>query len=147
MSDATTFPVAPQHPVPDHPHVRLIVAFMRAISDGRTAEQMAEFYHPRVEQVEFPNQLVKAGMVRDLAAITEAGKRGKQVVTQQSFDLRSAVVMGDLVACEVTWRATLAIPLGAIPAGGTMVAHFAQFYEYEDGRIRRQRNYDCFEPF
>lgn len=26
-------------------------------------------------------------------------------------------------------------------------AHFAMFFEMADGRIRLQRNYDCFEPF
>jgi len=28
-----------------------------------------------------------------------------------------------------------------------MTAHFCMVLELEDGRIRRQRNYDCFEPF
>jgi predicted ester cyclase len=143
----TTFPPAPAHTLPDHPHVRLIAEFLRAISAGETAESMSAFYHPDVEQVEFPNQLVKAGAQRDLAALAEAGKRGNKVITEQTYDLRSAIVMGDQVACEMTWSATLAVPIGSLPAGGTMVAHFAQFYDFEGGRIRRQRNYDCFEPF
>lgn len=28
-----------------------------------------------------------------------------------------------------------------------MVAHYAQFFEFKDGKIFRQRNYDYFEPF
>ena len=28
-----------------------------------------------------------------------------------------------------------------------MTAHFAQIFECKDGKIYRQRNYDCFEPF
>jgi hypothetical protein len=28
-----------------------------------------------------------------------------------------------------------------------MRARFAAFFEFEGERIRRQRNYDCFEPF
>jgi ketosteroid isomerase-like protein len=47
----------------------------------------------------------------------------------------------------VLWVGTLAVSLGAIPAGGEMRAHFAVFLEFRDGRIHRQRNYDCFEPF
>jgi hypothetical protein len=41
----------------------------------------------------------------------------------------------------------LAVPLGELAAGASMRAHFAMFFELEDGRIRRQRNYDCFEPW
>jgi ketosteroid isomerase-like protein len=34
-----------------------------------------------------------------------------------------------------------------VPAGGDMRAHFAVVLEIADGRIRRQRNYDCFDAF
>ena len=44
-------------------------------------------------------------------------------------------------------RNSLAVPLGSIPVGGEMKAHFAHFYEFKDGKIFKQRNYDCFEPF
>jgi len=42
---------------------------------------------------------------------------------------------------------TLAIFIGNLPAGGEMTAYFAQLFESRDGKIYRQRNYDCFEPF
>jgi hypothetical protein len=51
------------------------------------------------------------------------------------------------VIIEAIWTGTLAIPLGNIPIGGQMKAWFAQFYEFKDGKIIKQRNYDCFEPF
>jgi ketosteroid isomerase-like protein len=31
--------------------------------------------------------------------------------------------------------------------GEELEAHFALFLEFRDGRIWRQRNYDCFQPF
>jgi hypothetical protein len=37
--------------------------------------------------------------------------------------------------------------IGQLQPGQEMRAHFAVFLEFRDGRIRRQRNYDCFEPF
>ncbi len=144
---ANVFPAAPAAPVPDHPLVQRVRDFLAAIGAGRPAEDVLAFYHPDAEQVEFPNQLVRAGAVRDLAALREAWTRGAAVIREQSYDLRRAVVMDDVVACEVTWRATLAIPIGTLPAGGQMVAHFAQFFEFEGTRIRRHRTYDCFEPF
>ncbi|MCB0631806.1 MAG: hypothetical protein R2824_20670 [Saprospiraceae bacterium] len=39
------------------------------------------------------------------------------------------------------------LPVGNLSAGEDMVAYFAQFFEFKDGKIYRQRNYDCFEPF
>jgi len=56
------------------------------------------------------------------------------------------VFEGDRAAVEATWHGTLAIAVGTLPAGATMKAHFAMFFEFEGDRIRRQRNYDCFEP-
>jgi ketosteroid isomerase-like protein len=35
----------------------------------------------------------------------------------------------------------------ALAVAGEMRAHFAVFIELRDGRIVRQRNYDCLEPF
>jgi hypothetical protein len=33
------------------------------------------------------------------------------------------------------------------PAGSVMRARFAQFFELRDGKIAKQRNYDCFYPW
>jgi ketosteroid isomerase-like protein len=51
------------------------------------------------------------------------------------------------VILEVVWAGTLAIPVGSLAAGDEMRAYFAVFIALRDGRIYRQRNYDCFEPF
>jgi ketosteroid isomerase-like protein len=91
--------------------------------------------------------LIPAGAKRDLKALREAAERGKKVVTRQHFELLNAVADGDHVAVEARWTATLAVPLGSIPAGGEMRASFAIFFEFRDGLIVRQRNYDCFDPF
>lgn len=41
----------------------------------------------------------------------------------------------------------LAVPLGTTPAGAALKAHLAMFFEISDGRISRQRDYDCFEAW
>jgi hypothetical protein len=61
--------------------------------------------------------------------------------------VRSALAGGDRVALELVWVGTLAVPLGTIPAGGEMRAHFGVFLDYRGELIIGQRNYDCFEPF
>ena len=65
----------------------------------------------------------------------------------QRYEVLNAVACGDQVALEVRWTGTLAVPFGNIPAGGQMRARFAVFLEFRDGKILRQRNYDCFEPW
>ena len=37
--------------------------------------------------------------------------------------------------------------VGTIPAGGKMRANFGVFLQFRGGRIARQHNYDCFDPF
>jgi len=34
-----------------------------------------------------------------------------------------------------------------LPAGQTMTARFAMFFEMRDGKIARDHTYDCFEPW
>ena len=105
------------------------------------------FFADDVVQVEFPNRLVPNGATRDLAALRDAAERGREVMTAQRFEVVNAIASGDQVAVEALWTGTLAVALGSIPAGGQMRARFAIFLTYRDGKIVRQHNYDCFDPF
>ena len=105
------------------------------------------FFADDVVQVEFPNRLLPNGATRDLAALRGAAERGRKVMTAQRFEVLNAIASGDQVAVEALWTGTLAVPLGSIPAGGQMRARFAIFLTYRDGKIVRQHNYDCFDPF
>jgi ketosteroid isomerase-like protein len=121
--------------------------YLTAIEQGATGDALAAFYTPDAVQEEFPNRLLPNGARRDLAAILDGALRGQAVVQAQTYAIVSALVDGDHLALELIWTAVLKIPLGAIPAGGTLRARFAQFIELRDGRIGRQRTYDCFDPF
>lgn len=100
-----------------------------------------------VIQVEFPNRLMPNGATRDLAALREGAERGRKVMTAQRFEVLNAIASGDQVAVEALWTGTLAVPMGSIPVGGQMRARFAIFLTYRDGKIVRQHNYDCFDPW
>ncbi len=119
-------------------------AFLRAIE---AREDTTAFLAPDIVQREFPNRLVPDGATRDLAALKQASERGKRAVTRESYEVVNAVEHGDEVALEVIWTGTLAVPVGTLPAGGTMRAHFGVFMTFRDGLIASQRNYDCFDPF
>ena len=108
---------------------------------------LAPFFCPDVVQREFPNQLVRDGAIRDLTALEQGREKGKRVLVAERYEIINALEDGDRVALEVIWTGTLAVPLGSLPVGGAMKAHFGMFLTFRDGRICRQHNYDCFDPF
>jgi len=108
---------------------------------------LTPYFCPDVEQREFPNQLVREGAIRDLATLLAGQERGKRVLSSEKYEIVNSLEDRDRLALEVIWRGTLAIPLGSIPAGGTLKAHFGVFLTFREGRISRQHNYDCFDPF
>ncbi len=128
-------------------NVNIARRYLAAIESGADFEELAAFLTEDVVQEEFPNRITPTTARRDLAAMREASVRGRKVVTSQRYEVLNAVAEGDTVVLEVQWSGTLAVPFGSIPAGGEMRARFAMFLEFRDGRIARQRNYDCFDPW
>ena len=76
-----------------------------------------------------------------------ASAKGQQVVQNENYEIVKTHVSENSVILEIIWTAELLIPIGKLPVGGIIKAYFAQVYEFENGKIIRQRNYDCFEPF
>lgn len=119
--------------------------YLDALSRGTTGDALAAFFTEDVVQEEFPNRFVPQGARRGLPELLEGAERGQRVMAAQRWEVRGEMARDDRVALEVVWIGTLAIPLGTLPAGGEMRAHFAVFLEFRDGRIAAQRNYDCFD--
>jgi ketosteroid isomerase-like protein len=121
--------------------------YLSAIEAGATGPALARFFTPDVVQEEFPNRLMPNGARRDLAAILEGAERGQKVLRRQTIQVHNVVSEGSTTVAELTWIGTLAVPIGTLAAGDEMKARFCIVLETEDGRIRAQRNYDCFDPF
>jgi ketosteroid isomerase-like protein len=122
----------------------LVRAYLKAIEDRK--DSLAFFAEDAVQE-EFPNALVPNGARRTLADLREANARGRDVLTSESYEIVNLLEAGDLVACEVLWRGVLAVPIRSLKPGDVMKARFGVFFEFAGDKIRRQRNYDCFEPF
>ena len=116
-------------------------------SDDASRRSASDFFTQDVVQEEFPNRFVPSGARRGLAELREAAERGRAVLRGQRYEVRAVYAEGDTVILEVLWVGTIAVQVGSIAPGGEMRAHFAVFLQFRDGRISRQRNYDCFEPF
>lgn len=122
-------------------------AYLRAL-ERNDVEAVASVLDPHVRHSEFPNRLTPAGAESDKDGMLAGMRRGASVVREQRFEVLNVLAQGDSLALEVNWSAVLAIPLGqTLPAGSTIRARFAVFLEFVDGRIVRQRNYDCFDPW
>lgn len=130
-----------------HPNLTLVRNYLRAIEQDVGEDELSAFFAPGVKQHEFPNRLVERGAERSLDQLLEGSRKGRLVVQNQRYQVRSALVDGERVAVELTWSAEVKVPLGKLGPGETMTAHCGFFFRIEDGRIVAQHNYDCFEPF
>ncbi|WP_288436727.1 nuclear transport factor 2 family protein [uncultured Chryseobacterium sp.] len=121
--------------------------FIKTLQSRNSAEELIPFYHQDIEQIEFPNTFTKNMTISNLDDLKLASERGKKVLLKEEFEIIKLYSFDNTVIIEALWTGTLAVPIGNIPAGGQMKAYFAQFYEFKDDKIIKQRNYDCFEPF
>ena len=123
---------------------QIVRAYLKAIEQRK---DVTGFYARDIVQEEFPNLLSPKGARREFADLKAASKRGQNVLKSETYEIASLVEAGEIVACEILWRGVLAVPLRSLKPGDEMRARFAAFFEFEGDKIRRQRNYDCFEPF
>lgn len=123
------------------------VEWVRAIEAGASAETLASFVTPDMIHEDMPNRVFPNGMRYDLAGMQAGAERGKALMRRQRYEILSVISSGNSVAMQLDWTAELAMPLGTLKAGDEMCAHVAIFIEFRDGRICRQRDYGCYEPF
>jgi len=120
--------------------------YLRAVEEGATGERLAAFYTADAEQEEFPNRLLPNGARRTLADILVGAERGQKLMASQRFEVLGAIAQENRVVVELHWTGNLRVNVPGLPEG-SMHARFAVFMEFEGDKIRRQRNYDCFDPW
>jgi ketosteroid isomerase-like protein len=131
----------------DADNLAIARAYIAALSSGAGADEIEQFYAADIVQEEFPNKLLPNGATRDREALRQARIRGKALLSAETFELLGALASGDQVAMELHWTGTVGIDAAPFKAGQTLRARFAIFLQFRDGRIVRQHNYDCFEPW
>jgi len=133
--------------VSQHDNIEIARRYISTLSSGAGPDEMAAFFAPDVVQEEFPNRLMPQGAVRDLQAMKAGRARGRELLSAEHFEVVNAVGMAGQVAMELIWTGTVREAAGPFAAGQALRARFAIFMEFRDGRIVRQRNYDCFDPW
>jgi ketosteroid isomerase-like protein len=122
-------------------------AFVQAVAAPAPWAEIEQYYASDVSQEEFPNRLLPKGAVRNLEALREASAKGRKAIKAQTIEIVNAIASGQCVVLEAIWTGTLAVGFGALKSGDRLRARFAQIFEFKDGLIWRQRNYDCFEAW
>ena len=124
--------------------VRAALDFLKAIERG-DAVSVQRAYATGAVQTEWPNALKPKGDRRDLAQMAADFERGKKLLSRQRYEVGNVTAQLNRVVLEVKWTGVLAVDLGELKAGDKMVCRSAICFDFKDGRIVAQRNYDCFE--
>jgi len=127
-------------------HLERLCRYLKSIENGDFAF-VAELFAPDAVIEQLPNRIYPNGIRSGVSKMSEAFEKGRKLLSSQSYEIKNHFVEGDRAALEVLWTGTLAIGFGSLAAGSAMRAHSAMFFEFRDGKIISQRNYDCFEPW
>lgn len=128
------------------PATATVERYLAAIADPSTpVEVVAEMLHPEVLFTERPNMFSPAGSQRGRDDMLQSLDRGRSLIVGQRFEVRDHHAVEDTrVVTRATWRGETAHALGPLPAGTTFRSETAIFFEFRDGLIYRQENFDCF---
>lgn len=98
-----------------------------------------------IEQL--PNRIYPQGVQGTLSQMEDTFERGRKLFSRQTYEIKNSAAQGEMVAVEVLWTGILSVSFGNLAVGSQMRCHSAMFFAFVDGKIARQRNYDCFEPW
>ncbi len=122
-------------------YLRLLEKFSSNPDDFRA------ILHPEFRQTEYPNALNPRGQESDLQDTLRRMALGGKILAHQTFKTVSSTESGGRLVVEASWEGKMAIEAGPLKSGQLVRAHFCMVFELVDGKIHRQRNYDCFLPF
>lgn len=120
-------------------------SYLGAVESG-AVQQIRDHVTFDFVQREWPNPMSPDGADRNLPEVLQAAEQGREVVTDQVFQIATEAVDGDRVIFEVNWSATLKVDFPHAPAGSRIRARIAIFLLIRDGRVAAQQNYDAYLP-
>ena len=93
----------PTNETTEHVNLERARAYLRAIEDGTLREVFSQFFAPGVVIQWLPNRLAPNGSSSDLAGLSAAVERGKQLMSRQTYEVHNAMADGDRVVLEATF--------------------------------------------
>ena len=125
--------------------VKKCIKLVEAFSEDEKA--FAKVLHPKVESTVFPNLFALKIHVRKLDDMRSGLEMGRKTLKTQQFKIKKMYETADAVVAEVLWTGEMAVDAANLKKGQLITAHCCFVFEFKDGKIFRQRNYDCYEPF
>ncbi|MFT3712930.1 MAG: nuclear transport factor 2 family protein [Archangium sp.] len=125
----------------------VVRGYLAALQRFAAPDELAAFFTDDVVMNELPNRLVPSGRTRSRDELLSASTQAPKVLAEQRYVIRRELELGDTVALDVDWSATLKVPLSQTPAGGKLNARISMWARLRDGRICEQTNFDCYQPF
>ena len=118
--------------------------YLKAI---KAHQDLSLFFHPDVVQIELPNRLNPKGVVCNLEKILERDYKSRRLLKVQNYEIENETVTDDTVVLQIKWSGVVAVSIGTLGAGQTMKGYFAMFFQFKNGQIIKQTNYNCFDDF
>ena len=132
--------------MPTSENLDIVRRYLRSVENGVFSD-VAPLFTPDVVMEQLPNRIYPQGLRATISQMAAAFEKGRKLLSSQTYEIKNAVTNGDSVAVEVLWTGTLAVGFGTLTAGVQMRCHSSMFFEFKNGKICSQRNYDCFEPW
>ena len=132
--------------MPTSENLDIVRRYLKSVENGAFSD-VAALFAPDVVMEQLPNRIYPQGLRATISQMSAAFEKGRKLLSSQTYEIKHAVANGDSVAVEVLWTGTLAVSFGTLTAGAQMRCHSSMFFEFKDGKICSQRNYDCFEPW
>lgn len=127
-------------------NIEVVRRYLRAI-EIFDFDAVAEALDMTAEQIERPNRLYANGQVRSRETMLRDLPRGAKMLRRQSYPINTIFAAGEQVVVETRWEGIVDVALGALKPGDAMVTHSCMVFTLAGGKIVRQVNYDCYEPF
>ena len=121
-----------------------VLAFIRTIEAGGTAEDLEPFLADDFKLREWPHALAKLGSTRNRSQTLDGAEQGRNVVADQRFEVVRSTCEGQRVVLEIDWSATLLLDLPYWDAGERIRARTTSIFELHGGKIVSQDSYDCY---
>ncbi|GEP92976.1 Ketosteroid isomerase-related protein [Chitinophaga terrae (ex Kim and Jung 2007)] len=109
------------------------------------AAEYATIFHPNIIQTAYPNLLSEEVKQRNFDVMLESMAINKVILKSQHFSVVKVVETGNTLVVEATWTGEIGVDAGKFRRGQVMKAFICSVIEFRDGKIYRQRNYDCYE--
>ncbi|QHT68478.1 nuclear transport factor 2 family protein [Rhodocytophaga rosea] len=128
--------------------IELVKKYFHLVETFHTDSQAyEEILHPNVIQTEYPNLVTPQIKSRSRDGLMNGAKAGKQLLSSQKFEIIGILAGPGHLTVELQWHGTVAVDVGPFTKEQQLMAYICTIFEFKDGKIFRQRNYDCYEPF